>query len=70
MNADSVKRIVALCRQASSYAAMARKGVLTKDEAALLIAQVNQEIAAVRAQDDLQLAPPPAAGGAPSKGAK
>lgn len=68
MNGDSVKRIVALTRQKKSYLAMLKANDLTLREADEMIALCNKEIAALRAQEDLQLSPPP--GGAPAKGAK
>lgn len=55
MTTDNARKIVALLRQASGYAAMARKGALTDDEAAELIVECNQQIAALRAQRDLPL---------------
>lgn len=67
MNGDAVKRIVALTRQKKSYLAMLKNNDLTRREADAMIELCNQEIAALRSQDDLQLAPP---GGVPAKGAK
>ena len=60
MNDDSVKRIVALTRQKKSYLAMLKTNDLTLREADAMIALCNKEIAALRAQDDLQLSSPPA----------
>lgn len=59
MNSESVKRIVALTRQKTSYLAMLKKHELTLREADAMIALCNKEIAALRSQDDLQLSPPP-----------
>ena len=74
MNADGVKRIVALTRQKKSYQAMVRSKDLTQSEADAMIALCDKEIAALRAQEDLPLAPPggvPAPpGGVPARGAK
>lgn len=67
MNADSVKRIVALTRQKKTYQAMVRSNDLTQLEADAMIAMCDRDIAFLRSQDDLQLAPP---GGVPAKGAK
>lgn len=55
MNVESAKRVVALCRQASGYAAMARKGLITEQESSDLISACNAEIAAIRAQAELPL---------------
>lgn len=64
MNYESAKRIVAMTRQKKSYAAMAKSGDLTKAEAEAMQARCDQEIAAVRAQGDLQLhSPAPAPAG-------
>ena len=65
MNGDTVKRIVALTRQKKSYLAMLKANDLTLREADALIAVCNQEIAALRAQEELELGKT-----APSKGAK
>lgn len=54
MNVDAAKRIVALCRQASGYAGMVRKGVLSQSEADVLIQNINCEIAAIRSQTSLE----------------
>lgn len=67
MNGDSARRIVALTRQKKAYLAMLKTHDLTLREADALIALCNQEIAALRSQDDLQLSPP---GGAPATEAK
>jgi len=66
MNGDSVKRIVALTRQKKSYNAMVKTSDLTRAEADAMIALCDKEIAALRAQDDLQLtgAPAPSSVGA------
>lgn len=55
MNADSVKRLVALSRQAAGYQSMVRRGTLLQSEADLLIAGINSEIAAIRAQSELSV---------------
>lgn len=55
MNTESAKKVVKLCREASGYASMQRKGLLTQDEAAELIAACNLQIAELRAQRDLPL---------------
>lgn len=70
MNGDSVKRIVALTRQKKSYNAMVKSNDLTRKEADAMIALCDCEIAALRAQDDLQLGVPQAASAVPPKGAK
>lgn len=67
MNGDSVKRIVALTRQKKSYQALVRSRDLLQSEADAMIAICDREIAVLRLQDDLQLAPP---GGVPAKAAK
>lgn len=58
MNGDAVKRIVALTRQKKSYLAMLKNNDLTLREADAMIELCNKEIAALRSQADLQLAPP------------
>jgi len=67
MNGDSVKRIVALTRQKKSYQAMVKSRDLTQAEADAMIVLCDNEIAALRAQADLQLG---ASSAAPATGAK
>lgn len=55
MNVDTVKRLVALNRQASSYRAMVRNGDLTHEEADMLITEIDGEIANIRSQKSLPL---------------
>lgn len=70
---DTIKKIVAFSRAKSSYFAMRKRGDITADECAVMVANVDAQIAALRSQGDLPLgeapAAPPAASKAPSKGA-
>lgn len=65
MHVESVKRIIALNRQRKSYVALRKDGTLTAEECDLMLGKVDAELAAVRAQAELELKPP-----APAKGAK
>ena len=67
MNVEGVKRIVTLNRHKAQYQAAVKSGLLSQSEADLIIAMVDQEIVAIRAQENLQLS---GASPAPSKGAK
>ena len=60
VTAAGVKRIVALTRQKALYSSMARRGELSADELTMLVIGIDAEIAMIRSQTDLALAPPAA----------
>lgn len=70
MTAVGVKRIVALTRQKAACCAMQRRGELSADEVAAVVVGIDAEIAAIRAQTDLALAPPAAPSAPASKAGK
>lgn len=70
VTAAGVKRIVALTRQKAAYCAMQRRGELSADEVTTLVIGIDAEIATIRAQTDLALAPPAAPSAPASKAGK
>lgn len=52
-NVETVKQILALQRQAANARAMAKRGLLTQDEALILEASLNDQIAVLRGQQEL-----------------
>lgn len=53
MNVDNVKKVLALQRQAANVRAMAKRGLLTQDEALILEASFVDQIAVLRGQQEL-----------------
>lgn len=58
MNVDTVKKVLALQRQAANVRSMAKRGLLTQDEALILEESLNAQIAVLRGQGELLVVEP------------
>lgn len=55
MNLDAAKRVVAIQRSIAAYNAMAKRGDLTAEECAVLVAGLQAELVRLRSQAELPL---------------